>query len=55
MVNNQLNSPNSFGKRQAKVKQFQSFFEAFLNQFISADSSFYSLAIVKLSKHLKKQ
>jgi hypothetical protein len=33
----------------------ESFFESFLNQFISADSSFYSLAIVELSKHLKKQ
>jgi hypothetical protein len=52
MVNNQLNSPNSFGKRQAKVKQFQSFFEAFLNQFNTAERSFYTGAIVELSKKL---
>jgi len=54
MVNNQLNSPKSFGKGQAKVKQFQSFIEAFLNQFNTADRRFYSRAIVELSKHLKK-
>jgi hypothetical protein len=31
-----------------------SFIESFLNQFIKADRRFYTDAIVKLSKHLKR-
>ena len=50
MENNQL---TALIQRQAKDTK-ENFIQSFVSQFIKEEQRFYSGAIVKLSKHLKK-